>query len=115
MAIGQSEGTWETKADLHSDFRTTSGLRKGSSVLLAGVEVGKVRSIDFVVREYACDPLTEDLGRHGAGRTDDCDEFLFCAPEGLCADLEDLRIRGKPKTRAELKAEREAERKWAAE
>ena len=31
------------------------------------------------------------------------------------ADLEDLRIRGKPKTRAELKAEREAERKWAAE
>jgi anthraniloyl-CoA monooxygenase len=31
------------------------------------------------------------------------------------ADLEDLRIRGKPKTRAELKAEREAERKMAAE
>ena len=31
------------------------------------------------------------------------------------ADLEDLRIRGKPKTRAELKAEREAERKLAAE
>src|SRR5215204_5368842 len=31
------------------------------------------------------------------------------------ADLEDLRIRGKPKTRAELKAERDAERKLAAE
>jgi ABC-type transporter Mla subunit MlaD len=92
--IGQSEGTWESKADVHSDFRTTSGLRKGSSVLLAGVEVGKVRSIDFVVREYACDPLTEDLGRHGAGRTDDCDEFLFCAPEGLCADLEEYAAKG---------------------
>ncbi|HKH34652.1 MAG TPA: bifunctional salicylyl-CoA 5-hydroxylase/oxidoreductase, partial [Beijerinckiaceae bacterium] len=31
------------------------------------------------------------------------------------ADMEDLRIRAKPKTRAEMKAEREAERKWAAE
>jgi anthraniloyl-CoA monooxygenase len=31
------------------------------------------------------------------------------------ADLEDLRLRAKPKTRAEMKAEREAERKLAAE
>ena len=31
------------------------------------------------------------------------------------ADMEDLRLRAKPKTRAELKAEREAERKLAAE
>jgi anthraniloyl-CoA monooxygenase len=31
------------------------------------------------------------------------------------ADMEDLRLRAKPKTRAEMKAEREAERKLAAE
>jgi ABC-type transporter Mla subunit MlaD len=92
--VGQSEGTWESKATVHSDFRTITGLRKGSPVQLAGVEVGKVDSIDFVMREYACDPLTEDLGRHGAGRSDDCDEFLFCSPEGKCADLEQYAAKG---------------------
>jgi ABC-type transporter Mla subunit MlaD len=92
--IGQSEGSWETKAKIYTDFRTITGLRRGSPVQLAGVEVGKVASIDFVNRSYECDPLTEDLGRYGAGRTDNCEEYLFCAPNGLCADLEHYAAKG---------------------
>src|SRR5689334_24294771 len=86
--IGQTEGTWETKTTIHTDFKTITGLRRGSPVQLAGVEIGKVSAIKFVTRKYPCDPLTEDVGRYGAGRTDNCDEFLFCAPTGVCAELE---------------------------
>ncbi len=92
--IGQSEGTWERKTLVFADFRTITGLRKGSPVQLAGVEVGTVESIDFVNRIYQCDPLTEDLGRYGAGRTDDCDAFLFCSPNKLCAELEPYAAKG---------------------
>jgi ABC-type transporter Mla subunit MlaD len=92
--IGQSEGTWERKTTLTTDFRTITGLRRGSPVQLAGVEIGRVASIDFVSRRYGCDPLTEDVGRYGAGRTDNCDEFLFCAPTGSCAELEPFAAKG---------------------
>jgi len=92
--IGQSEGTWESKTTITTDFRTITGLRRGSPVQLAGVEVGSVESIDFVNRQYLCDPLTEDVGRYGAGRTDNCDEFLFCAPTGVCAALEPYAAKG---------------------
>ncbi|MBL8942328.1 MAG: MCE family protein [Myxococcales bacterium] len=92
--IGQSEGTWESKTEITTDFRTITGLRRGSPVQLAGVEVGRVQSIDFVSRKYLCDPLTEDVGRYGAGRTDNCDEFLFCAPTGICAELEPYAAKG---------------------
>jgi ABC-type transporter Mla subunit MlaD len=92
--IGQSEGAWESKTEIFTDFRTITGLRKGSPVQLAGVEIGTVQSIDFVTREYACDPLTEDIGRYGGGRTDNCDEFLFCSPEGKCAELEPYASKG---------------------
>ncbi|MCX4244689.1 MlaD family protein [Paraliomyxa miuraensis] len=92
--IGQSEGTWETKTIIRTDFRTITGLRKGSPVQLAGVEIGTVSSIDFVNVEYECDPATEDLGRYGEGRTDNCDAFLFCGPGGLCADLEPYASKG---------------------
>ncbi|MCA9712215.1 MAG: MCE family protein, partial [Myxococcales bacterium] len=92
--IGQSEGTWETKTVIRTDFRTITGLRKGSPVQLAGVEIGTVSSIDFVNVEYECDPATEDLGRYGEGRTDNCDAFLFCGPQGLCADLEPYASKG---------------------
>ena len=86
--IGQSEGTWKPKAQVFTDFKTITGLRTGSPVQLAGVEVGTVEAITFERRKYACDPLTEDVGRWGGGRTDNCDEFLFCSPESLCAELE---------------------------
>jgi ABC-type transporter Mla subunit MlaD len=92
--IGQTEGTWESKTEIHTDFKTITGLRRGSPVQLAGVEIGRVSSIDFVSRKYLCDPLTEDVGRYGAGRTDNCDEFLFCAPTGLCAELEPYAAKG---------------------
>ncbi len=92
--IGQSEGTWETKTVIRTDFRTIPGLRKGSPVQLAGVEIGTVSSIDFVNVEYECEPPTEDLGRYGEGRTDNCDAFLFCGPPGLCADLEPYASKG---------------------
>lgn len=92
--IGQSEGTWEPKTAIRTDFRTITGLRKGSPVQLAGVEIGTVSSIDFIDVEYPCDPATEDLGRFGEGRTDNCDAFLFCGPQGLCADLEPYASKG---------------------
>lgn len=92
--IGQSEGTWESKTVIKTDFRTITGLRKGSPVQLAGVEVGTVSSIDFVNVEYECEAATEDIGRYGEGRTDNCDAFLFCSPQGLCADLEPYASKG---------------------
>lgn len=88
FVIGQSEGTWKEKTAIHTDFRTISGLRRGSPVQLAGVEIGRVDSINFVNRRYECDPLTEDVGRWDGGRSDNCDAFLFCSPDSLCAELE---------------------------
>lgn len=82
------------KVEIRSDFRTVTGLRQGSPVQLAGVDVGSVSRIDFINRRYECDPLTEDVGRFGHGRTDDCDDFLFCSPVGLCGDLEPWAGRG---------------------
>jgi ABC-type transporter Mla subunit MlaD len=92
--IGQTEGTWKPKTEITTDFRTISGLRRGSPVQLAGVEIGNVSAINFVERRYECDPLTEDLGRWGGGRSDDCDEFLFCAPAEQCAELEPYAAKG---------------------
>lgn len=86
--IGQSEGSWKARTTIRTDFRTITGLRKGSPVQLAGVEIGNVDAITFVSRRYQCDPLTEDVGRWGSGRTDNCDEFLFCSPKAECAELE---------------------------
>lgn len=86
--LGQARGVFSPKTDVFADFVTTSGLREGSPVQLAGVRIGKVSAVDYVDVRYACDPLTEDIGRYGAGRTDNCDKRMFCAPEGLCAELE---------------------------
>jgi len=86
--LGQARGAFTPKTTVYADFVMTSGLRKGSPVQLAGVRIGKVSEVDYVDVRYACDPLTEDIGRYGAGRTDNCDKRMFCAPEGLCAALE---------------------------
>ncbi len=76
------------KTIVYADFPNVTGLRDGSPVQIGGVQVGNVDRVDFVHVRYECDPLTEDVGRWGQGRTDNCDENLFCAPVGLCADLE---------------------------
>jgi ABC-type transporter Mla subunit MlaD len=86
--LGQARGAFTTKTEVYADFVTASGLREGSPVQLAGVRIGKVSAVDYVDVRYACDPLTEDIGRYGAGRTDNCDKRLFCAPQGECAALE---------------------------
>lgn len=86
--IGQGKGTWKEKAQIAADFRQVSGLKKGSPVQLEGIEIGVVQDREFVEIEYPCNPLTQDRGRFGQGRTDDCDRTMFCAPEGKCAELE---------------------------
>lgn len=86
--VGQAQGAFSAKTQVYADFVLTSGLREGSPVQLAGVEIGKVSAVDYVNVHYACDPLTEDIGRYGAGRTDNCDKRLFCAPSGQCGELE---------------------------
>lgn len=92
--IGQKEGTWEDKTIITTHFQTITGLRRGSPVQLAGVEVGNVSSINFINRTYPCNAATEDQGRFGGNRTDDCDAFLFCAPNNMCADLEPYASKG---------------------
>ncbi|MBV1862529.1 MAG: MCE family protein [Nannocystaceae bacterium] len=95
--IGQAEGTWADKVPVYTDFRTISGLRRGSPVQLAGVEIGTVDAINFVVRsgeDLVCDHLTEDIGRFDGDRTDDCSSFLFCSPDLVCAELEPYAAKG---------------------
>ncbi len=95
--IGQAEGTWAEKVAVYTDFRTISGLRRGSPVQLAGVEIGTVDTINFVERsgdDLECDPLTEDIGRFDGDRTDDCSSFLFCSPDRVCAELEPYAAKG---------------------
>ncbi len=90
--IAISEGVLTEKTTIRSHFRTVSGLTKASKVQLAGKEIGVVEDVTFIAPTYECNPITEDLGRFGTTRTDDCDPSLFCAVSetgGLCAELED--------------------------
>jgi ABC-type transporter Mla subunit MlaD len=91
FVVAQAPQLLERHQDVIADFRSIAGLRQGSAVQLGGNEVGRVKRIEFVHVSYACDPATEDLGRHGESRTDDCDATLFCAPTGRCAELEPWR------------------------
>jgi ABC-type transporter Mla subunit MlaD len=89
FVISVSEGLLRRKATVKADFATVTGLKENSVVQLAGKEIGSVRGIEFVTKQYTCDPDTED---RGSERTDDCQPEFFCAPEdgggGLCAELE---------------------------
>jgi ABC-type transporter Mla subunit MlaD len=90
--IAISEGVLTEKTTIRAHFRTVSGLQKASKVQLAGKEIGVVEDVAFIAPTYECNPLTEDLGRFGSTRTDDCEPSLFCTPTangGLCAELED--------------------------
>lgn len=79
---------------MYADFHRLEGLRPGSAVRLAGVEAGRVKKVEFQSVRYGCRPLTEDLGRWGNGRSDDCEDALFCAPTGECGVLEPFAGRG---------------------
>lgn len=84
----QGAARWKDKIKITADFRQVSGLRVGSPVQLEGIEIGTVTDRQFIAIEYPCDYETEDRGRFGHGRTDNCDGPMFCAPEGKCAELE---------------------------
>jgi ABC-type transporter Mla subunit MlaD len=88
VGLYQSKGLFKDKVTITADFRQVSGLKPGSPVQLEGIEVGVVKDRQFIEIEYPCDPETEDRGRFGQGRTDQCNRTLFCAPEGKCADLD---------------------------
>ena len=88
IIIGMGKGTFKEKVVIDADFRSVSGLKKGSPVQLEGIEIGVVEDRSFVELDYSCNPASEDRGRYGGGRTDDCDSQMFCAPEGKCAELE---------------------------
>ncbi|MEZ4451706.1 MAG: MlaD family protein [Nannocystaceae bacterium] len=88
VLIGMGKGTFKKKVTIDADFRSVSGLKKGSPVQLEGIEIGVVEDRTFVELDYTCSPATEDRGRFGAGRTNTCDPAMFCAPEGKCAELE---------------------------
>jgi hypothetical protein len=88
--IAISEGVLTEKTTIRSHFRTVSGLQKASKVQLAGKEIGVVEDVSFIAPTYECNPITEDLGRFGSTRTDDCEPSLFCTPagnSGLCAAI----------------------------
>lgn len=86
--IGQGKGAWKEKVNIVADFRSISGLKKGSPVQIEGIQIGVVTNRKFIQEKYPCNPATEDNGRFVGDRTDDCDPTMFCAPEGLCAELE---------------------------
>ncbi|EDM80413.1 hypothetical protein PPSIR1_11575 [Plesiocystis pacifica SIR-1] len=82
VVIASSEGLWRSKTHLHADFRDAGSIGKNTRVQLAGKEIGRVLDVAFVTERYPCDPNTEDWGRPGHGRSDDCEPWLFCAPVG---------------------------------
>jgi ABC-type transporter Mla subunit MlaD len=98
--IAISEGVLTEKTTVRAHFRTVSGLTKASKVQLAGKEIGVVEEVTFISPTYACNPISEDLGRYNESRSDDCEPSLFCAimpsssagsaGEGLCAELEEF-------------------------
>jgi ABC-type transporter Mla subunit MlaD len=99
--IAISEGVLTEKTVVRAHFRTVSGLTKASKVQLAGKEIGVVEEVTFISPTYACNPISEDLGRFNESRSDDCEPSLFCAlmpaspdapasSQGMCAELEEF-------------------------
>ncbi|MCY1057433.1 hypothetical protein [Nannocystis sp. SCPEA4] len=88
IVFSQGKNLWKPTVTITADFRQVSGLREGSAVQIEGMEIGTVVKREFVWVDYPCNPQTEDRGRFGQGRTDDCDRTMFCANEGRCAELE---------------------------
>ncbi len=94
VVVAISEGLLVPKAHLIADFRDAGSIGKDTEVQLAGKQIGKVLDVEFISQRYPCNPLTEDFGHDYQGRTDDCEPWMFCAPDGdnpnqgVCAELE---------------------------
>jgi ABC-type transporter Mla subunit MlaD len=92
--IAISEGLLVPKAHLIADFRDAGSIHRDTEIQLAGKKIGKVVDVEFITQRYPCNPLTEDFGHVYQGRTDDCEPWMFCAPDGpdpsqgVCAELE---------------------------
>ncbi|WP_052552916.1 hypothetical protein [Enhygromyxa salina] len=95
IVVGLSEGMLVPKAQIVADFRAAGSIGAGSEVQLAGKQIGKVTEIEFIAQRYPCDPQTEDFGHPYQGRTNSCEPWMFCAPDGsnpsqgVCATLEE--------------------------
>jgi ABC-type transporter Mla subunit MlaD len=95
VVVAISEGMLVPKTHLIADFRDAGDIGKDTGVQLAGKNIGKVVDVQFMSMRYPCNPLTEDFGHAYQGRTDDCEPWMFCAPDGpdpsqgVCAELEE--------------------------
>lgn len=88
FVVGQNRNSWRERVEIHADFAQVSGLKRGSTVQIEGMEIGMVERREIIEIEYPCAQDSEDRGRFGQGRTDDCDPTMFCAPDHKCAELE---------------------------
>lgn len=88
FVVGQNKNMWRERVTVYADFAQVSGLKRGNAVQIEGIEIGLVDRREIIEIEYPCSPDTEDRGRFGQGRTDDCDPTMFCAPDRRCAELE---------------------------
>jgi ABC-type transporter Mla subunit MlaD len=95
IMIMMSNGLLVAKARLIADFRDAGSIGRDTEIQLAGKSIGKVIDVEFITNRYPCNPDTEDFGHPYQGRTDDCEPWMFCAPDGagpqqgVCAELEE--------------------------
>ncbi len=95
VLIAVHEGMLVPKAHLMADFRDAGSIGRNTQIQLAGKTIGKVVDVQFITNRYPCNPETEDFGHPYQGRTDDCEPWMFCAPngrdptQGVCAELEE--------------------------
>lgn len=96
VLIAIVEGLLSPKSVIYADFRDAGSIGPNSEIQLDGKKIGKVAGVEFISATYGCDPRTEDFGDLEAGRTDDCEPWMFCAQsgddpsEGACAVLEEF-------------------------
>jgi ABC-type transporter Mla subunit MlaD len=94
VKIAMSNGLLVPKAHLIADFRDAGSIGRDTEIQLAGKSIGKVVDVEFITNRYPCNPDTEDFGHPYQGRSDDCEPWMFCAPNGagpkagVCAELE---------------------------
>lgn len=95
VMIAMSNGLLVPKAHLIADFRDAGSIGRDTEIQLAGKSIGKVIDVEFITNRYPCNPETEDFGHPYQARSDDCEPWMFCAPnsarphDGVCAELEE--------------------------